>query len=254
MEILINELSLNGQFPSVQHFFQDALIPFIAVFKEFDRAKDVILKKQDFWNCYITKTKNLYSLLPEKSVETTRLKLFIRNLGEPFWENNPRHNINDNYEYDGKNINGSSIAESCERDRIVISFIQSDFSKYKLQIAKNQQEIEIDNLFQKEHYIEVAFNRGQIDKCKYFENKIDFGLITLLENECRFTDTQKICRRQNTPVYKEIETGHYWHLDNVHNHYEVYNAAEKHIAVADRRGNLDSSKKVSGRILLYRTC
>jgi hypothetical protein len=63
MELLINELSLNGQFAVIE----DALIPFISLLKEFDSSKDILFKKQDFWQSQITSTIKLYDALVQQS-------------------------------------------------------------------------------------------------------------------------------------------------------------------------------------------
>jgi len=173
MEILINELSLNGQFAATE----DALIPFISILKEFDSSKDFLFKKQDFWQSQITSTINLYDALVQQSDLNTRFKSQLGQLVDnPYWETARKHDIKDNYEYNGKNINESSLAESCERDKIVISFQHNDFSNTKLRITKNtSSQIEVDNLFEKFHYVEVSYNRGQLSKCEYFEKKVALG-------------------------------------------------------------------------------
>ena len=248
MEILINELSLTGQFTDVNQFVKNALVLFISILKEFDTGKDILLKKRNFWDIKITASQNLHYALTQKSDETTRFKSAISSLiSEPFWESSQKHNTADIYEYNKKNIVDSSLAESCEREKIVISFIHSDFLIPKLQVFKNQSSIEIDNLYAKEHYREIAYNRRQIDKCTYFKKKFAFGTVTLLEDECQFENTGKISK-QGTLIYKD-KLKRYWHLDNVHNHYEVYNSKKEHIGVADMTGNIDYSQKINGRKL-----
>jgi len=249
MEILINELSLKGQFQSIKHFIDTALIPFVSVVNELDRTNDTILKRQNLWTFPITGKDKLHSLTSTTDIgiiENRVLKNLLRNLSEPYWEENQQHNTDDSYEFNGNNISGSSLAESCERDRIVISFIASDFSILKLKVSKKKKPVEVDNLFQKEHFIEVANSKGQIDKCEYFKRKFAFGLITLLENECRFIQTNDT--RQGQRVYQEIKTNNYWYLDNLHkNHYEVFNHSRKYIGVADLQGNINPSERRNGR-------
>jgi hypothetical protein len=246
MEILINELSLNGQFAATE----DALIPFIALLKEFDSSKDVLFKKQDFWQSQITSTIKLYDVLVQPSDLSTRFKSQLGKLvDDPYWETARKHDIKDSYEYNGKNINDSSLAESCERDKFVVSFLHVDFSNTKLTIIKNaSSQIEVDNLFEKPHYVEVSYNRGFLSKCEYFEKKFTLGLITLLQNEYRFSKTK--INVQGQSVYKESSTNKYWYLDNLHgDHYEIFNANREHIGEADLQGNIDVAKKVAGRTI-----
>ena len=244
MEILINELSLSGQFATIQHFVNNGLIPFISVLKELNISKDVVLKKYDFWNSQITPTDNLHGIFVHKSDEITRFKAILsRLIDEPFWENSQKQNLADYYECNGNNISYSSIAESCERDKVVISFIHVNFSSAKLRVLKNNKPINVNNLFSKEHYIEVANSNGQIDRCEYFERKFAFGQITLIENECRFRKTN-LFPQQGKPVYEEISMGRYWYLDNLHkNHYEVFDINGLHIGEANLQGFVDHTKK-----------
>jgi hypothetical protein len=45
MEILINELSLSGQFDSVDHFIKSGLRPFIKVLNDIDFQSNLLYKK-----------------------------------------------------------------------------------------------------------------------------------------------------------------------------------------------------------------
>jgi hypothetical protein len=249
MEILINELSLSGQFTDASQFIEVGLSPVTRVLKELDTSKDVLLKKEDFWRSQVTSIHNIHDILIQKSDETTRFKSVLsRLIDEPFWENSQKHNDVDTYKYNKKDVIKTSLAESCERDKIVVSFLHTDFSNQKLQVLKNENYVDIDNLFQKEYYIEVAYSKNQITKCEYFERKFKLGLIVLLENECEFILTHEI--RQGQRVYRRITTNDYWYLDNLHkNHYEVFDSNRKHVGEADLQGNIDISKRINGRTL-----
>ena len=48
MEILINELSLSGQFDSIDHFIKSGLQPFIKVLNEIDFQSNLLYKKMIF--------------------------------------------------------------------------------------------------------------------------------------------------------------------------------------------------------------
>jgi hypothetical protein len=262
MEILINELSLTGQFLSISNFVENALKSFLAVLKELDRNNDVVLKKQNFWNCKITNNTILHSLVSQRSFETERIKLLFKNLSEPYWETSQKHNAADIFEYNENNIVGTSLAETCERDKIVISFAHFDFSSVKLRVLKNQQVMIIDNLFDKWHYSDVAYQRGQMTKCEYFDRKFKAGKIILLENEYRFIRTSIDTNQSHgETIYKEIKTEdgknteRYWYLDNFHTqheenkHYEVFNAQGNHIGEANLDGKIDTSKKDNAKTI-----
>lgn len=71
----------------------------------------------------------------------------------------------------------------------------------------------------------------------------------------RFRKTQFMV--QGKPVFEEVDTGRFWYLDNFHKldhdeieiprHYEVFNSQRQHLGIADLQGNLDTSKRDSGR-------
>ena len=271
MDILLNELSLSGQFGSVGDFIGRGLTPLLAVLSEMDKSKDTIYKKQDFWMCKLTKSDTLHDVLASKLLrvndELRKSKsLLVTLITEPFWEDTRIHKSPNKYEYNGKNIFDTSLAESCERDKVIISFIHKDFSSPTLSISKNRSIININNLFDKLHYSEIAYQRGQISKCEYFEREFKVGKIILLENECRFVKTKKVYRpnkksKEGIPIYKEIKTTEganierYWYLDKFHDqhektsHYEVFNNTGNHIGIADSQGNIDITKKVAGRTI-----
>ena len=63
-----------------------------------------------------------------------------------------------------------------------------------------------------------------------------------------FQKDGRIFQGQN--VYREIDTGYYWYLDNLHkNHYEVFDRNSQHIGTANMDGYIDTTKKVDRRIL-----
>jgi len=69
-----------------------------------------------------------------------------------------------------------------------------------------------------------------------------------LLDKIRFQRTSYV--QQGKPIFREIDTGHLWYLDNFHkDHYEVFNAQRQHIGIADLQGKIDSSKKISGRTI-----
>lgn len=241
MEILFNELSLTGQFASREQFVNDALPPLIALLNEIDSSTNVFYKKQDFYTSLVTGTDSIHDILvgsiSRQYKEVLRFKSQLRQLfGNPYWEDDRKHATNCTYEYNKKNVCGHSIAEACERDKIVISFSHSDFSQVKFSILKDKSiTIELDNLFSIGHYNTIARQRGII-------------VVFYLKDTTRFKKTN--FDRQGQMVYKETKTGCYWYLDNLHkNHYEVFDSKEEHIGIADMQGNVDTSKRVSGRKL-----
>jgi len=234
MEILLNELSLSGQFGSIGDFIGRGLDPFLSVISEVNSSANTILKKQNFWQSQVTRSDTIHDIFIGKISRTNDAirkskSLLAALIVEPFWENTRKHNTSDIYKYNGNNILDSSLAESFERDKVVISFIHKDFSLTKLSVIKNATTVHIDNLLNSGHYFTIAKNRGLI-------------VLFSLKNTTLFIKTTKI--QQGQSVFREISANRYWYLDNFHKtHYEVFDSQGKHIGIANLDGSIDASKK-----------
>jgi hypothetical protein len=230
MDILINELSLTGQYASTEQFIKDALLPFSGILKEISPDINTIHKKQDLWNYHVTSANTLHDILILRRDEVRRLKLLMSCLlNEPYWDENQKHAATCEYTYNNKNICGQSIAEACERDKIVISFLHPDFSSLQLSVLKNKTTIAVDNLFNEGHFIAVAKRQGIIAPFS-------------LKDKTRFTKTSYI--EQGKTIYIENSTDYYWYLDNFHRtHYEIFDAKGIHIGIADLNGYVNTKKR-----------
>lgn len=201
MEVLINELSLHGQFENENDFEKSGLIHFVFVLKELNYIRDAVYKKYDLYSCKITQELSLHEFLTSQrsriSDKTKRLKSLLSKftLDEPYWENNQKHSLDSIYLFNNDDVVGSSLAEACERDRILISFNSGLFNKNKIILNKDKsEEILLDNLFYRGHCNEVNRERNNIDIYEYCLNrfkgdKLDFRQINnklgfeLLRNE-----------------------------------------------------------------------
>jgi len=187
MDILINELSLEGQYSTVNKFLSEGLSAFINVLDEILVTNHILLKKYDFYNTKITRDIILHDILKGNiSREYDQIRKFKRKLAmlfeEPFWENDKKHSDDDTYLFDNVKINDSSLAESCERDRVVVSFLHSNFQILEIPVFKNQDEISVDNLYDRFHFLELKRNRKGLSfkeyvKLKFVDTKLDFSLI-----------------------------------------------------------------------------
>jgi hypothetical protein len=228
MEILINELSLTGQFDSTEQFLKDTLLPVSAILKEIKENEGELYIKKDLWSCPVTTTLSLDRVLKTKKDDiVTRFKLLLQN--RLFWEDSQKHSLDHTYVYSQNNAYGSSLAETCERDKIVVSFIHPDFSFSQLIVIKDETDIMINNLFKEGDYIAAVKNRGMI---------VTFSL----KDSSRFTRTFHI--EQGQHVYRENDTGYYWYLDNFHkDHFEVFDSKGVHIGIADLEGQVNTRKR-----------
>lgn len=189
MEILINELSLSGQFDTIEHFMKTGLRPFIKALSDIDFQSNLLYKKYDFFQSKITPNHTIYDTLTgnisRQHDEIRRLKSQLSKLFDnPYWEVHPKQCPNDVYIYNGNNVYGSSLAEACERDRVVLSFYHNEFQFTQLSVYKDENIIRLDNLFERGHYTQVAYQRNSIRFDVYCvkmfsDSKLNFSKIDL---------------------------------------------------------------------------
>jgi hypothetical protein len=207
MQILFNELSLEGQFVDQDDFLRSGLRPFLGVLKEMQYFSMMLHKKSDVWDKKVTSTSTLYSLLkyspPRKSDEIRRLKSAIADLAkEPFWDHDIKQDPSFTYILDGVDVRGSSPAEACERDQIVVSFVASSVSSDPLDIIRNGIKVSLLNLtcsgrlteycwvnnhISFESYLKTRFSGGKLDFSRVDE-KLGFSKVQSAEHSL-FIDT-----------------------------------------------------------------
>ena len=128
MEIVLNELSLDGQFASIPSFF-DSLLSMIKVQKIIESADATLLRHHDLYARPVTQQHTLHQIITDNSIKTTpNVRVFKRLLidlmkDRPFWTEDQRHDTNDRYTCDFDIAPfGHSLAEACERDKVILSF------------------------------------------------------------------------------------------------------------------------------------
>ncbi|MGZ8173683.1 MAG: hypothetical protein ACXW1Z_02995 [Methylobacter sp.] len=207
MQVLFNELSLTGQFSDQDDFVSNGFRPFVGVLKEMQGCSTLLLKKSDVWDKMVTPNSTLHSLLihnaSRTSDEVRRLKSAIAVLTkEPFWDSDCKQDVDTTYLLDGADVCGSSPAEACERDKVVVSFVSSTASVDPLNIIRNGINVPLlnltcsgkltEHLWANEHisfesYLKVQFSGGKLDFSRV-EQKMNFSVIQSTEQSL-FIDT-----------------------------------------------------------------
>jgi len=199
MQILFNELSLDGQFQDEEAFISTGLVPFIKVLKEMQSFAVLLLKKSDVWKRNATPSQNLHSLLVGSTYrakdEIRRFKSALASLTkEPFWDSETRQNTETAYYLESEDVSGSSLAEACERDKSVVSFVKSKTSFSPIFLKKQNEEIALMNLTATGELTDHLWETRKISfeaflKSKFSGNKLDF---TYTENFSVQIDQQNL--------------------------------------------------------------
>ena len=175
--------------------------------------------------------------------------------------------INEQY----KVVNDTSLAEIAERKLqnssstyLLINFINSSFHLVHphitncclITIVKNNDVvnwIELDGLDNKsalEYWLEHTFNLS----CSVYDelsNDPPRDEQTILRDKPRFQTTSSRC--QGRAIYREVATGRYWYVDNLHfgksAHLEVFDKAKTHVGEADMEGKIDECKRDKKKLL-----
>lgn len=184
MEILLNELSLNGQFRNEDEFF-DNLDKVLENIKVLEILNFSILKEYSLFNSKVTDNYKFIDFLKIGTDRARKFKSVLAKLAQnpPFWNTEQRHNcLKDKYIFNEVNICGSSLAESSQRDRIILSFNHDNFKYPWCTIYKNSSEINIYNIITKDSFLEYLIEKSLINplsycQSKYTYSKLNFDLI-----------------------------------------------------------------------------
>ncbi len=163
MEVLVNELSLNGQYQSIQDFINTSFAKFVEIFQILDKQKIYPYKKYDFYNSKITQTESFQAIFYLKNVagisdEIRKYRTIAdKCLSEPFWEENQQHDSNIVYLHKNRSVTNTSLAEAFERNATLLSFVPSDFEEEQLEILKENQLKNQINFSDKKHLLQTLY-------------------------------------------------------------------------------------------------
>ncbi|NLD91596.1 MAG: hypothetical protein GX639_02895 [Fibrobacter sp.] len=187
MEILFNELSLSGQFRNENEFISKGLTKFLSMLKNVETHAVLLLKKSDTWSRNISPASTLHDLLTNpkfrKEDEILRFKSEIAKLTkEPFWDTESKQLPKISYLIDSCDYSGTSIAEACERDKMLVSFVDSHLSYSPIDILKDGSTISLTNLTRDGELTEYLWKERSISfelyvKTKYSKGKLDFSQV-----------------------------------------------------------------------------
>lgn len=191
MEILINELSLKGQFNSIPEFLETSFRSFYEMFAILDQQNISPSKKYEFYEAKITANETFNDLFKKNYGVFTEFTLYKRTidkcLKEPFWQDNQQHDSNGIYLHKNQNVTNTSLAEAFERNATLLSFVPSDFEEKQVEVSKENQYKNILNFTKKHHLLESLYENKLINFHQfclhYFKGtKLSFQKVNLKES------------------------------------------------------------------------
>jgi len=191
MDVVLNELSLSGQFEN-DNLFLSNLSEVVKMTHLINKIENIsLLKSNTIWNSKITTSDTLLLLLRKKGsdlLNKLRLDLSKMSANPPYWEETQVHScVEDSYEYSHNDICNTGLAESSQRDKVVISFEHFLYSSENIKVMKNSTEINIKNILNLKLFSQYLYDKSLINEyefCNYFfhNTKLSF---TKLDNEKR---------------------------------------------------------------------
>lgn len=188
MVIILNELSLTGQFKDKEEFL-DNLENLLHIIKIIDKLGFNLLKEYSFFNSQITPAEKFTDIAQSRDNRIRKIKSFLLKLSNnpPFWNDSQIHSCEvDTYVYNSQDICNTSLAESTERDKIILSFSHQEFLNTILGIRRNDININIYNIREDSEFLDRLFAEHKIaplEYClyKFANSNLDFTLL-----ECKY--------------------------------------------------------------------
>ena len=254
MEIYINECSLVGQYFSEAEF-SEAVKTFVGIFVKVNEKKliayknsTVLLHKKAILESVFTSS---FEQLQNKDLKTAFRSIVFNRTNPKDWTLDQKHSLSDVFlcPIIDEFVEGTVLAEVAERNqqdknempRLLINFKSSPFNATEIHIFKDDENCEYPIL------LDCIDNQSDFDDWLSLYEKAKKAKDYLTASGFFRKINSQV---QGQSIYQHNDNGQYWYLDNFHkNHFEVFNAQQEHIGVADLEGNLDMTKKVNGRTI-----
>lgn len=195
MDLILNELSLHGQFLSLDDFCASAK-SLATILQEIrscntnlqnEIGDDLKLYKPTTFNqLQVTPQMKFYELLTSPNArllpEIQRLKSLLTTLQtEPYWDTHSLQNSTFQYLVGSDDFRGTGIAEAYARSGVLISFIPSNYSYSPVVVECNEVEKRIVNIFAEKDLIDHLYKIQILNIGTYirlmFNEKLNFNNI-----------------------------------------------------------------------------
>lgn len=191
-EILVNELSLEGQFQSMNDFIDNYCMEFINCLNYLKNVNYKVLKTYGLYSAKITDQESLNDVLKVRGDKQRKIKLLLLQFHPPYWEDEKKQE--GEYYLGDRKVTDSSIAEAAARGKAVLSFYHEDYSDKELEVRKDGNIIMIFSISSLKALAEDLYKKGKIKineyvRIKYSGTRLNFKR---MEEEYGLEEFEKI--------------------------------------------------------------
>ncbi|MFS2887923.1 hypothetical protein AAH095_13855 [Phocaeicola vulgatus] len=90
-----------------------------------------------------------------------------RAICNPFWDEAPQQDSNAQYSVGETDVSGSSVAEAAARLVCLLSFIRFGYEKHPVAVTKDEEPIEVGNIWKEKQLHSILFEGGELSLEKY---------------------------------------------------------------------------------------
>lgn len=179
MKMILNELSIDGQFENEGEFEDYYVGCLLEVFKFLDELIVCLYKKMDTYNRKITSDETILDLIREvNNPVATSIKKYLIELAyeEPYWddEKSIESDIENNtYECKYSSDFPNCFSEALERKSNMLSLRHDDYMEECLECSKNGKAFIINNVQNKNDLL-LLYLKEDIKNMKYVIERMDF--------------------------------------------------------------------------------
>lgn len=181
MIFYLNERSLHGQFKSLDEFLE-SLRPVIKCLEIMNKIPDInIFKIKNFYSCQITSEEKIKDLRGyEYSDELMRLQYSLDKeiYNDPYWDDNPKHNLAEQFLWEGEDVTATALAEAAVKGASLLSFRSEAFIDTTLKIEDCNKcyavkSVHTPGYLSREYVKELSISRKEILLSRYRGTRID---------------------------------------------------------------------------------
>ena len=242
MNVILNELSICGQYEDIQAF-EDMVAEDLG---KIISIKDICIhKKMDIYARMLTPEVSLYMAL--RRANQTASTFLKKTMVGPYWDEETQYEQGKLYEYPGKSEEPNGVTEAMDREWPLLSLQGGGYEDATLETRKDGREITLDNIRSREKALELLLAED-VENVQYvIENypyekpvrlksmgKNCYALKALLENNLTKDDICKFVRHLSDVIRDKgngVESHWYKQIDGNLHEYRVTVSNDRELRV-----------------------